>query len=190
LRDAETLLEQKDTEITELKKRLELVSTLRVEMPDQALSLPDTMHIERATVGQLHAAVPTASHVVESTSLVREIAALPTISTPVPLNEGKLKALQTWFERKTLPHQRRMLKVLHEQGKPMDAYEISSWSGDAESMIRNQPPLELVHRGILSRSMIYRKGFRYTSTMKAFLEREFPGTDQQALIERVLSWCR
>jgi len=190
LRDAEALLAQKDAEIAELSRRLELVSTLRVELPDQALALPDTMHVERATVGQVHASMPAVSHVIESTSGVREIAAPGADARPIPLNEGKLKALQIWFERKTTLHQHRMLKVLYEQGKPMDVYEISSWSGDAESMIKNQPPLELVQHGILSRTMVHRRGYRYILTLKTFLMKEFPGTNQQALIEHVLSWCR
>jgi uncharacterized protein len=190
LRDAVVLMEQKDAEIAELKKRLELVSTLRVEMPGQALSLPETMHIERATVGQLHTPVAAPPRIVESAEVSSKTATKPSEPAAVPLNEGKLKALQIWFERKTTPHQRRMLNVLHEQGKSMDAYEIASWSGDAENTIRNQPPLALVQRGMVSRTRVYHKGYRYSSTLSAFLAREFPGTDQQALIERVLSWCR
>ncbi len=190
LHDAAILIEQKEAEIAELKKRLELVSTLRVEMPDQALSLPDIMHIERATVDQLYAPVAASPRIVESAVILPSGVATSSEPVPIPLNEGKLQALQTWFGRKTTPHQRWMLKVLHEQGKPMDTYEISSWTNNAESVIRNQAPLELVQRSILNRTMIYHRGYRYTSALKPFLAREFPGADKQALIERVLSWCR
>lgn len=70
----------------------------------------------------------------------------------------------------------------------MGAYEVASWTGNAESLIKDQPPLELVKRGILSRVRTS-AGYRYTATLKDFLEKEFPGTDQQSLIKRVLSWC-
>lgn len=105
----------------------------------------------------------------------------------VPINEAKVHALQIWFEKKTTVVHRRMLKVLHENEKSMTAYEIASWIGHAESAIKNAPPTEMLKREIMSRQM-QRGGYGYRSQLLSFLAKEFPGADQQALLERVLAW--
>lgn len=181
LREAQALLEAKEAEIAELQRRLDLVSTLRVEMTS-----PEALHIARAMVGRVHAPAGFPPAIIDSS--VPSALDAPEDVPAVPINESKLKALHSWLLRKIAPHQRRMLRVLHEQQKSMNAYEIAAWLGTAESTIKNHPPLELIRRGLLDRQR-FQQGYQYRSTLKVFLEIEFPGSDQQALIERVLSWC-
>jgi hypothetical protein len=174
IRELEVLLAQKDTEIAKRDEQIVLLSKLQVEMPE-------TMRITHATINTVA--------IQDGRALVVEAGQPKQIMANTPINKAKLVTLQTWFSRKTAPHHRRMLRVLHEHDRLMDTYEISSWSGDAESTIKNKPPLELVQRGILSRAM-GSGGYRYVSTLNAFLAREFPDADQQTLIDQVLSWCK
>ena len=187
----ETLLIEREAEIAELQRRLEFASTLRVEMPGSVFTPPDSMHIREATIGQMSLPLGSLTPYGESESVaasgvVKELSRPE--STFLPLNENKVAALQRWFQQHTTPLHRKMLKVLHQQGSLMSVYEIASWCGCAESMLKNRPPLELVQRGILSRQQ-QRGGYQYRSSLSAFLAKEFAGCDQEALVARVLAWC-
>ncbi len=72
LREAEALMAAQQDTIAELQRRLEMVSTLRVELPSDALSLPETMHIQQAHVDELH--VPTLpARVIEALPVVPQL---------------------------------------------------------------------------------------------------------------------
>lgn len=173
IKELETLLAERDATIKQQSEQIAVLSKLAVQV-----EMPEAMHIECATIN--HAHIPTT---LERTTVIE--ATKPISALPTPVNESKLRALLNWMEKKTSPRDRKILKTLQEHGKLMSVYDLASWSGLAESSIQNKPPLELVQRGLIERQRIGRE-YHYRSTLFAFLAKEFPGSNQDELIRRVL----
>lgn len=173
IKELETLLAECDATIKQQSEQIAMLSKLAVQMPE-------TMHIERATVNHLHPSAVGQPTIVESVP----VKALPANSAHTPINESKLRALLMWLEKKTTVADRKILRTLHEHGRMMNLYDLASWSGLAETTIQKNPPTELVQRGLIVRQRIGRE-FHYRSGLSAFLAREFPGSDQDELLKRV-----
>lgn len=176
IRELEALLAERDATIKQQAEQIAMLSKLAVQV-----EMPQTMQIERATVNHMHSQNAAQAVVVEALAAKP----LPAISTQTPLNESKLRALLNWLDKKVPARDLRLLKTLQEHGRSMNVYDLASWSGLAEATIQNHPPLELVQRGLIERKKIGRE-FHYCSGLASFFAREFPGSNQEELVKRVL----
>jgi uncharacterized protein len=180
VQELEHLLAERDALIAEQAKQIEQVSRLTVSL-EQPLTLPDTLriahaHVEMATVEQ-------ASSVAQQP---RVIDASSSTTTPLPVNEAKLRSLQRRLAQ--LPAKEyEVFRLLVEHGTAMSIKEIAAWLNIAERTAQDRVPAGLIQLGLLERTR-RAHGYVYKARLKEHLEREFAAQgDVGSLLARLLS---
>jgi Holliday junction resolvasome RuvABC ATP-dependent DNA helicase subunit len=121
---------------------------------------------------------------------------LPSILTDLPLSspfpvsgailgQAEQRKLETLVRRlQKLPRlQRSILRLLSEhEGTSMNVAMMAAWLSLKESTIRNYPPHDLLKMKLITRTRSSRN-YLYTSTLSAFLKREFPQTEPSLIID-------
>ncbi len=165
--------------------------------PTRLRRLEDVIAQQRAEIERLQAQVET---------LTQQLAARTNALTPTtePTDEGYLSSraqaravtVQTKrFEqmiqriRRQKPFHRAILCLLLEhEGQAMDAQELARRIDVVYTTIRNDPPVELVRMGLISRSReASTKRYQYISNVRALLQKEFSNLNLDKMIDRVLS---
>lgn len=196
VREMEAQLAERDAEITRLREQVALLSKLTVSLEGQTdstslasiTSIPK-MEIEQATIARLDVPLPIAqTRIVEATPVS---VALPVQTRPLhfsqrDVDERKFHALSNKFHRAS-SLEKRILRVLIEQGKPLTVSDIAFWLDLSERHIRDNPPRLLMKLGLIARASGGGRGaYLYTSVVKDYLAREFPGVDEEFLARRLL----
>ncbi len=194
IKELEGTIAVQQAEIERLQAENTLLSKLTVSMDgkpmETAVHLPETMNIdqatiERASIQEIHAP-PMTGVVVEAQPIPSVAAVGPVVQKAIapPLNEAKFASLKRRFDAVPAP-QRRLLQVLTEQEKVLSLDELAAWLGVSESTIRKSgyTPTAFLRMGLIER----RPGARtyYRSCVRAYLQREFPGVDQEVLLQRL-----
>ncbi len=187
IKELETQLAERDAMIKQQAEQIALLSQLSVTMNgplEIATQMPEILHIaqariDQATMHQVHAP-GTRPLVVES----EPQKPIP-VATIAPVNEARVRSLQKRFEQLSV-RQYQIFKLLVERGVGMTDDEIAAWlSVDISTVRRNRLPDSLFKIGLMKS---WKRGNTsyYTATLKEYLAKEFPGTDQEELLGRLL----
>lgn len=193
VKDLEQLLVERDATIKKQAEQIEMLSRLTISMQGGLkadVTMPEMMEIaqmsvEKATVNAATVPPRTAvqsAQVVDSEP-VKPLPAPTQHPVQTPINERKLVSLKNWLAKNSQAYHRKMLALLHQEHKSMTVYQITSWLNMSESTIKDHPPMALLKRGLLTRD---RYG-SYTSTLDTFVQSEFPDSDVEMVVQRLLN---
>ncbi len=182
--ELEAFLKKKDEEIARQAEQIGLLSKLSVSIDGKSISVPEYLQINQAIIKT--ATVQQAQFSTKEPAVIEAVSPghIAAVSASfAPLNKSKLTSIRSRIAK--LPKMERdILRVVHQQEKSLNVYEIAAWLNVAGTSVRKNPPLTLIAMGLLSRRSTTR-GYSYSSNVKEFLKREFPGTDQGEVLQQL-----
>ena len=193
VKELEGRLAERDALLLEQTKQIELLSRLSVSMqgrmqteviPPPSLEIGQAT-IEKATVNHASMSVSTAPPTIAPAQMPLLVSAPMHRQHTPPIHQQKVDALNRRFKQ-LKPQQYAFLKVLVDRNELLSIEEIAAWLNLAPRTVYGHiPPNSLFTLGILKRSS-YRNGYKYQATLKAYLAKEFPGTEPEQLLVHLL----
>lgn len=192
VKELEEVVALKDGEIQRLREQVDLLSKLRVSLEGFSHPIPisDThmLNVDQAVVGR----VITGEQSVKVEPEAANAAASQVAHTPVSPHEASLtpaerRKLDSITQRlRKLPRlQRSILRLLFEhEGTAMTVPMMASWLSLKENTIRSRPPYDLMRMKLVTR-VRGRKGYKYVSSVSAYLRSEFPQVDPDLLLGQI-----
>ena len=187
IKDLEETITLKDAEIRRLQQQIDLLSKLSVSiegLPNTSLfSATRTLSVDQAIVGQVITERRSTQGDAKTTDMrVSHLSEPETFHKGVSLTLAEQRKLDSMIERfKRLPKlQRSILHLLFEhEGTTMTVPMMASWLSLKESTIRSHPPYDLMKMKLITRVRGSR-GYKYASSVSAYLRAEFPRVDLDA----------
>jgi len=101
-----------------------------------------------------------------------------------PTEQRKLDSLIRRI-RKLPKLQRSLLRLLSEhEGTTMTVPMIATWLSMKESTIRSRPPHDLIRMRLVTR-IRGSEGYKYTSSVRSYLQAEFPQVEADFLLKKL-----
>jgi hypothetical protein len=193
IKELEEAVALKDVEIQRLREQIDLLSKLSVSLEGFSSPIPmisDThmLNVDQAVVGRVIAGEQSVEMEAEATrSAASHVSELRTMQHEVSLTPAERRKLDSIIQRlRKLPRlQRLILRLLIEhEGTAMTVPMMASWLSLKESTIRSRPPYDLMRMKLVTR-VRGRKGYKYVSSISAYLRSEFPQVDPDLLLGQI-----
>jgi len=111
-----------------------------------------------------------------------------TIKPEITINPAERRKMDSLIQRvQKLPKlQRSILRLLVDhEGTAMTVPMIATWLSLKDSTIRSRPPQELIKLRLITR-IRGKSGYKYTSLVYSYFQREFPQIDPDLLLRELL----
>lgn len=192
VKELEEVVALKDVEIQRLLEQVDLLSKLSVSLEGFSNPIPISnthmLNVDQAVVGRVIAGerpVEVEPEVTKSAS--SHVSEPRTVQHEVSLTPAEQRKLDSIIQRlRKLPRlQRSILRLLAEhEGTAMTVPMIASWLSLKENTIRSHPPYDLMKMRLVTR-VRGRKGYKYISSISAYLRSEFPQVDPDLLLGQI-----
>jgi hypothetical protein len=191
IKDLEDVLSLKEQEIQHLKDQVSLLSKLRLSIDNwphySTTTDTQTLRVEQAIVqsvvtGEEGLRIPLEKETVSTSTNNDSTAPKPSLS---PFELRKFATLQRRIQKLPKLHRAILHLLAEHEGTAMTVQTMATWLSFKESTIRSRPPLDLIKMKLITRTRS-KYGYQYVSSVSSYLRNEFPRTDPDILIEKLL----